>query len=274
LAKVTILLAFHRAKLSRLDDLNMKHFVVFITIVLLVACAQSPSQLTTIKGAQLPINSEISSNDSIEVFITPYRNRINTVLDSVLAHAPKDLVKTDGEFNTSEGNLMADILMTQAQPIFKSRTGHEVDIALLNYGGIRNVISAGSVTARTAFEVMPFENYIVVLELQGTAIREMVGYIIASSRPQPFSGMKIVLNNDGTLRSVNIQGKPFDENKTYYLATIDYLLQGGGNMDFLKESKSVTELDYLLRNAMIDYFNKVDTLVSTVDDRFIQIKQQ
>ncbi len=250
----------------------MKHFVVFITIVLLTSCAQSPSQLTSIKGAQLPINSEIPSNDSIEVFVTPYRNRINTVLDSVLAYAPKDIVKTDGELNTSEGNLMADILMRQSQPIFKSRTGHEVDIAMLNYGGIRNVISAGSVTARTAFEVMPFENYIVVLELPGTAIREMVSYLIASSRPQPFSGMKIVLNNDGKLQSVNIQGKPFDENKTYYLATIDYLLQGGGNMNFLKENISVTELDYLLRNAMIDYFMKVDTLEATVDDRFIQIK--
>ncbi|WP_297762222.1 5'-nucleotidase C-terminal domain-containing protein [uncultured Muriicola sp.] len=250
----------------------MKHFVVFITIVLFTSCAQSPSQLTSIKGAQLPINSEIPSNDSIEVFITPYRNRINTVLDSVLAYAPKDIVKTDGKLNTSEGNLMADILMRQSQPIFKLRTGHEVDIALLNYGGIRNVISAGSVTSRTAFEVMPFENYIVVLELPGTAIREMVSYLIASGRPQPFSGMKIVLNNDGKLQSVNIQGKPFDENKTYYLATIDYLLQGGGNMDFLKENKSITELDYLLRNAMIDYFIKVDTLEATVDDRFIQIK--
>ncbi len=97
------------------------------------------------------------------MFVTPYRERMNTILDSVLAYAPKDLVKTDGKLNTSEGNLMADILLQQAQPIFKLRTGHQTDVALLNYGGIRNVISAGPVTARTAFEVMPFENSIVVL---------------------------------------------------------------------------------------------------------------
>jgi len=249
----------------------MKHFVAFITIVLLTACVQGPPQLTSIKGTQLPINSELPSNDSIEAFITPYRNRINSVLDSALAYAPKDIVKSDGELNSSEGNLMADILFQQAQPIFKLRTGHDIDIAMLNYGGIRNVISAGSVTARTAFEVMPFENYIVVLKLPGKAIREMVSYIIASNRPQPISGMKIVLKSDNTLQSVSIRGKPFDENRTYYLATIDYLLHGGGNMDFLKENKSVTELDYLLRNAMIDYFTKIDTLEAQVDDRFIQI---
>jgi 2',3'-cyclic-nucleotide 2'-phosphodiesterase (5'-nucleotidase family) len=162
--------------------------------------------------------------------------------------------------------------MQQSQPIFTLRTGRDVDIALLNYGGMRNVISAGTITARTAFEVMPFENYIVVLELPGTAIREMVNYLIASNRPQPFSGMKIVLNSKGDIQSLNIQGKPFDENKTYYLATIDYLLQGGGNMEFLKEHKSVTELDYLLRNAMIDYFKKIDTLEASIDDRFVKIK--
>lgn len=251
----------------------MKHFVVFITIVLFNSCAQGPSHLTSIKGTQLPVNSEIHTNDSIEVFITPYRNRVNSVLDSSLAYAPKAIVKSDGELNTSEGNLMADILMQQSQPIFALRTGRDVDIALLNYGGIRNVISAGTVTARTAFEVMPFENYIVVLELPGTAIREMVNYLIDSNRPQPFSGMKIVLNSEGEIQSLNIQGKPFDENKTYFLATIDYLLQGGGNMEFLKEHKSVTELDYLLRNAMIDYFKKIDTLEAAVDDRFVKIKQ-
>ncbi len=249
----------------------MKHFVVFITIVLLTACAERPPTLTLIEGKQLPINSEVPSNDSIETFLQPFRNRVNSVVDSVLAFAPKEIVKTDGKLNTSEGNLMADILMAQSQPIFRSRTGHDVDIALLNFGGIRNVISAGNVTARAAYEVMPFENYIVVLELPGKAIREMVGYIIASNRPQPFGGMKIVLNSDGTLQSVNIQGKPFDENRTYYLATIDYLLYGGGKMNFLTEHKSVTELDYLLRNAMIDYFTKIDTLKAQVDDRFIQI---
>ncbi|MGB5379234.1 5'-nucleotidase C-terminal domain-containing protein [Muriicola sp.] len=251
----------------------MKLFVVFITIVLLTACTQRPPKLTAIKGEQLGISSDLSSNDSIEDFVSPYRSRINSVLDSILAYAPRAIVRTDGALNSSEGNLMADILFQQAQPIFKLRTGHEIDMVMLNYGGIRNVISAGNVTARTAFEVMPFENYIVVLELPGKAVREMISYLIASNRPQPISGMQIILSKEGSLQSVNIQGMPFDENKTYYVATIDYLLQGGGNMDFLRDNKGVTELDYLLRNAMIDYFKKVDTLEAKIDDRFIQIKQ-
>ncbi|MBT8290891.1 MAG: 5'-nucleotidase C-terminal domain-containing protein [Muriicola sp.] len=250
----------------------MKHFVLFITISILFSCVDKPSHLQSISGKQLHINSVLVADDSVEAFIKPYRQRINTVLDSVLAFAPEDIDKSDGELNSSQGNLMADIILKQASPIFKMRTGKEVDMALMNYGGIRNVISAGDITARTAFEVMPFENYIVVIEISGRVVREMVNYLMASNRPQPISGIKIVLNQEGRLHAVTIQGEPLDEEKTYYLATINYLLEGGGNAEFLKENSDVSDLNYLLRNAMIDYFKSVDTLHADVDDRFIQLK--
>ncbi len=248
----------------------MKQFVLFITICVLISCRREPSHLHSITGVQVPVNSEISASDSIDAYIRPYRERINTVLDSVLAYAPVSLKKTDGELNSSEGNLMADIILTQSRPIFKSRSGKEVDMSLMNYGGIRNVISAGPVTARTAFEVMPFENFIVVLEIPGSTVREMVQYLIASDRPQPMGGFQIVLDAEGKLQAVNVGGVPLDEKKTYYLATIDYLLEGGGNAEFLKKNTGITDLDYLLRNAMIDYFMAVDTVTARVDDRFIK----
>ena len=251
----------------------MKHFVLFVTIGLLLSCSGKPSQLRSISGEQLPITADITPEDSVEAFIKPYRNRVNAVLDSVLAYAPSTLTKTDGDLNSSEGNLMADIILTQARPIFKSRTGKDIDMSLMNFGGIRNVISAGAVTARTAFEVMPFENYIVVLEIPGSTVREMVSYLLASDRPQPMAGFQITTDKNGNLLAVNIGGVPFDEQKTYYLATIDYLLEGGGKADFLKNNTGVTDLDYLVRNAMIDYFSSVDTVRAAVDDRFVQIER-
>ncbi len=255
-----------------LRELYMKHFVLFITMWVLLSCAGEPSRLSSITGKQLPINNDIIPVDSVEAFVEPYRNRVNAVLDSVLAYAPVTLTKTDGLLNSSEGNLMADIILRQARPVFKSRTGKDIDMSLMNFGGIRNVISAGPVTARTAFEVMPFENYIVVLEIPGTTVRQMVNYLIASDRPEPIAGLQITIDGNGDLQAVSIGGVPLDERKTYYLATINYLLEGGGNADFLKNNKQVTDLDYLVRNAMIDYFSAVDTVRAAVDDRFIQIE--
>ena len=249
--------------------LNIKHFVVFITILLTFSCREPAYRLSEIHAKQLPITDSISSVDSIENVISPYRNRLNEVLDEPISYAPRVISKNDGRYNSSAGNLMADIVFEQANPIFTSRKDKGIDFVVLNHGGIRSVISKGNITSRTAYEVMPFENKIVVLELKGKAVRDLVTYLVRSGRPHPISGLQIILEKNDQLSSVNIQGQPFDEKRTYYVATSDYLANGGDAMHFFKEGTSRTETDYLLRNAMIDYFKKTDTLKCAVDDRFI-----
>ncbi|WP_228235772.1 5'-nucleotidase C-terminal domain-containing protein [Allomuricauda sp. M10] len=237
----------------------------------MASCKNDTGALTEIQGKQLPIDASIEETDSISSFIEPFRNRINEVLDSTLAIAPKSLLLDDGERNTSMGNLMADIVFSETAPIFKSRTGKDLDFVVLNYGGVRSIISAGKVTARNAYEVMPFENYIEVVELNGTAVRKLIDFLTKATRRHPISGMQIVTDKNGALESVNIQGKPFDESRNYYVATSDYLVQGGASIGFFDDMVSVTDTDYLLRNAIIDYFKKVDTVQAVVDDRFIQL---
>ncbi|WP_237701142.1 5'-nucleotidase C-terminal domain-containing protein [Maribacter sp. HTCC2170] len=221
-----------------------------------------------IEGRQIQIDSSLSKKELIEEFVAPYRNRINEVLDSTLAYAPKAITKTDGELNTTAGNLMADIVFNQSNPVFKARTGKSIDFVLLNHGGIRAIISEGKVSARNAFEVMPFENNIVVAELKGSDVNDMISYLIKSGRAHPISGMQLILDKTKTVKSIRIQEKPLDVDKTYYVATSDYLVSGGDNMGFFKNNTSITDTDYLIRNAMIDYFKKVDTLAPKVDDRF------
>lgn len=252
--------------------LKITHFVVFITTGFLTSCSQSPKKLVKIEGKQITIDANYAEPDSINDYIKPYRNRINEVLDSTLAYASHKISKEDGLYNTSAGNLMADIILTQANPIFKSRTGKDIDFVLLNHGGIRSIISKGLVTARTAYEVMPFENTIVVVELNGKSIIDLVQYLINSKRAHPISGAQVILNKDNTLKALNIQGKPFNESKTYFVATSNYLVNGGDSMGFFKDGINVSETDYKIRNAIIDYFKKMDTLAPKVDNRYYKIK--
>ncbi|WP_316928341.1 5'-nucleotidase [Cellulophaga algicola] len=227
--------------------------------------------LTQISGKQIQISDTIKITDSIEQFVAPYRDRINEVLDSTLAYAPKTIAKNDGALNTTAGNLMADAVLELAGPIFKTRTGSTLDFVLLNHGGIRSIISAGNVSARTAYEIMPFENTIVVVGLKGDAVLEMVNYLINSKKPHPIAGLQIILNKDDSINVIKIQGLPFDESKTYYVATSDYLVNGGDRMDFFKKNVTFTETDYRIRNLMIDYFSKKDTIAPIIDDRFIKL---
>ena len=252
-------------------NLKIKHFVIFVTIVVSFSCKPERQAVSQIQGKQLSINDSLTPEATIETFVRPYRNRVNEVLDSALAYAPYMISKTDGEYNTTAGNLMADILLEQANAIFKSRTKKDVDFVVLNHGGIRSIISEGNVSARTAYEVMPFDNSIVVVELSGKSVRGLVAYLIAANRAHPIAGLQIILSQDGSLQSVNIQGTPFDENRTYYVATSNYLVTGGDNMGFFKDGLSFTNTDYLIRNAIIDYFMKVDTIAPVVDDRFVKL---
>ena len=238
----------------------------------MLSCKQEKGVLSKIQGQQIQIDSVLQSVDSIESYVAPFRNRINQVLDSTLAYAPQPLLLDDGARNTSMGNLMADIVLWETAPLFKKQTGKELDFVVLNRGGIRSIISAGNVNARTAYEVMPFENYISVVELSGSAVRELINFVSGTSRVHPIAGIQILLDKKGGLESVNIQGKPFDENRTYFVATSDYLVQGGPSIGFFNEILSTTDTGYLVRNAIIDHFRKVDTLTAKVDDRFIQLQ--
>ena len=251
--------------------LKNKHFVVIITIMLFQGCRRSPPELSTISGKLLPIDRTISPKDRIANFIAPYQLRIDQVLDSVLTYSPTNISKTDGAYNSSAGNLMADIILQEVNPIFKARTGNNIDFVLLNFGGIRSTISKGTVSARNAFEVMPFENAVDIVELDGKTTRELVTFLIRSKLAHPIAGIQIIMDREGGLHEVNIQGKPFDEDKKYYVATSDYLVTGGDRMDFFKNNISVTRSDYKIKNVMIDYFKKVDTLHARVDDRFIHM---
>ncbi|MBM1107503.1 5'-nucleotidase C-terminal domain-containing protein [Aurantibacter crassamenti] len=250
---------------------KIKQIVVFITICLLTSCVQEKTTLKSVTGTEISIDSSLSKNIEIDSFIQPYFNRINSILDSTLAYAPKTLTKSDGSLNTSIGNLMADMILEQSNPIFKSRTGHDVDFVLFNHGGMRSIISKGNISARTAFEVMPFENSISIVELSGKSIIELVNFVIKNSNPHPVSGIQLTIHRNNHIKELKIQGKPFDANRNYFIATSSYLVTGGDNMVFFKNAITVTDIDYSIRNAMIDYFNKKDTIYAEVDNRILKL---
>ena len=251
--------------------MKFKYLFIFITALILNACKQE-SHLYKIEGKQILISDSLETNAEIDAFIKPFREHVSKDLDSVLTYSLGTYSKTDGELNTAIGNLFADAVYEEANPIFKRRTGHDIDMVLLNHGGIRSIISKGNVTLRTAYELMPFENSVVVVELKGKQIQELIDYLVKAKIAHPISGLKLLLDKDYNVKSVSINGKPYDINKTYFVATNDYLYMGGNNMDFFKTNVSLYTLDYKIRNVLIDYFSKKDTINPVIDDRFVQLK--
>ncbi|MDP5081877.1 MAG: 5'-nucleotidase C-terminal domain-containing protein [Winogradskyella sp.] len=250
--------------------MTIKHHLKLCFLLLVFSC--QTSHLSRIEGKRLTIDENISSNQEIENYIKPFRERINKTLDSVISYAPETYSKSDGELNTAIGNLMADAVYSEGNPVFEKRTGNSIDFVLLNHGGIRSIISKGNVTSRTAYEVMPFENSVVVTAIKGAQVNEMMTYLAKAKRAHPISSqVQITLDKNFEISSATINGKPIDNSKTYYVATNDYLYDGGDEMTFFQPNEGVYTLDYKIRNVLIDYFRKKDTLNPKQDNRFIKL---
>ncbi|MBK0369015.1 5'-nucleotidase C-terminal domain-containing protein [Flavobacterium agrisoli] len=246
-------------KLKKYNEV-LKLFVIFLTHLTITSCSTSHYQPTKITGKQIPIASTISESPEIEAYIKPYREHINNDLNAVLAYCPEDLNKNDGKWQTAIGNLMADACLEKGNLIFEKREHQKIDLCILNFGGIRAPLPKGNITARNAYEIMPFENSLVVLQLKADQILAFVHYFITEKKAHPIAGMTFTIDKNGQPKNIQIQGKAFDTNKNYYLATNDYLANGGDNMDFFKNSIQKFDLDYKLRNILIDYFTEIDTV--------------
>lgn len=248
---------------------TVKHFVLFLTILFWAACTAPKSVVTQIDGKNIPVDVTDTHSNNLETFIAPYRNHINKDLDNVLAYSPETLDKSKGIWQTNIGNFMADVCLKEGNRVFEAKEHKKIDFCLLNHGGIRAIIPQGNVTTRTAFEVMPFENNLFVTALNGEQVIEMAHYIAEEKKPHPLSGIQIIYDQNLQLKALFIQGKPVEKDKLYYVATSDYLLHGGDRMNFFLKNKKVYDLNYKIRNILIDYFKQVDTLEIATDKRII-----
>ena len=248
----------------------LKLFVIFLTLFLISSCSKNNYNLTKIEGKQLPVNEKAAETPEIENFIKPYRDHINKDLDNVLAYCPETLDKSTGKWQTGIGSLMADVCVLRGNIVFNAREKKDIDLCLLNHGGIRAILPKGNVTTRSAFEIMPFENSLVVMALKGEQISEIAAYIIKEKKPQPLSGMTFTITKDEKAKNIMVQGTPLDLSKTYYVATNDYLANGGDSMTFFAKNTQKFDLNYKLRDVLIDYFKEVDTVVAPKNIRITE----
>ncbi|WP_425598037.1 5'-nucleotidase C-terminal domain-containing protein [Flavobacterium crassostreae] len=251
----------------------MKLFVIFLTFFGILSCGNKIGALTKIEGKQIAITPETAlmpqegSSSAIEAYIKPYREHINKDLDSVLSYCPVTLDKKVTNLQSTLGNLMADVVLKAGNAVFWKKEQKEIALCLLNSGGIRAILPKGNVTARNAFEIMPFENNLVVIALTGDQILDLIAYFIATKKAHPLSGLTFRITKDNLAETILIQGKPLYKEQLYYVATNDYLANGGDNMTFFAKGSKPYDLNYKLRNIWLDYFKQTDTITGYIDQR-------
>ncbi len=249
----------------------MKINILFLLLISIAfGCKNEPLEIRKIQGKQIQIDQIYSPDSSITQFILPYKNELQDEINAIICYNPRTLTRTEKDLESSLGNIYADICYKKADSIFNSDMGQNIDFALFNYGGIRTVIPKGDVTVGNIFELMPFENRLVVVELTGEQTSDLFNYLKKSQKAHPISKLTLELKGDD-FENILIGNKPFDPSKNYYILTHDYLQHGGDNMSFFKKPVSLFNTQYKVRDAIIDYLVNVDTIRASTDNRFIKI---
>ena len=253
-----------------------KTFCFLLLLLVLSACNDKYTSYNVeeIHRKQIPVNDSIKTTPEIDNYIAPYKENVEKQLSTILSYNKNTMFKSDGDLNSAIGNMMADYVFEETNALLQKRSGQQLDMVLLNYGGIRAGMTEGAVTLQTAFEIMPFENEIVVLELSFEQMQQMLVYLQKAKTAHPVSGVTIEFDKNYQLQNFLIQGEKLHPEKTYFIATSDYLKDGGDGMNFFEGALQEIAMDYKIRNLLIDHFRKTDTIAYKADGRFIRNQLQ
>ena len=224
----------------------------------------------------LPVDASVPDDPDVAKIVAPYAEKVRE-LSKVIGRLEGELKK--GRVGAgSLGNFVTDGMRAQAE----TKLGKPVALTIMNAGGLRkNDISAGELRASDIFELLPFENAVVAVEVTGVQLAKVLEVVTRDAQ----AGARIQYKwNDrdrpefvsGKLVDANGNEQEIDPQKIYTIVTIDYLLRvGGGSFAMLKEAKSTTPLNITLRDTIMNYV-KAETAAgrpirSVLDNRFVQV---
>jgi len=241
-----------------------KFLLLGISLTVLTACKTASLQVSNVQTQKnISINNELKNDEDFVKIIEPYKQKLDKEMNQKISHTNTDLTK-QGD-NSNLGNLLADYTFDGADQWAKSKLNKNVDAALINIGGIRTTIGKGDILLKSVFEVMPFENEVIIVKMKGTDLQGLFDYYAKTQVNNPVSHLYIETNN-GQLSKSLINGKPVNPNQDYYIATSDYLALGGDNMKFFAKGESIPT-GIRLRDLFIDYFKKNAEVVPNNDIR-------
>ncbi|GIV33696.1 MAG: 5'-nucleotidase [Chitinophagales bacterium] len=212
------------------------------------------------------VDHTLPADSLIQQFIQPYHDSLARSLNNVIAVSSIEMPK--GKPESLLGNFLADLLLEMARKYNNDST----DISILNYGGIRlPSLPAGPITTGMVYELMPFDNYLVVMRLKGKRIEQLF-HTIAADGGWPVAGASFVIK-DGRATQIFIQHEPLDTLREYTVALSDYLADGGDNLLFLREENR-KNLGIFIRDIIIEYMHEQTLqnklLSATLDKRISQ----
>lgn len=248
----------------------MRHKLSLLLLILsTLSCQWQQSKIYQVQkydASLIVIDSLIKPDSLVTAYITPFR-------DSVTAHMNQSVGRSESVLaayvpESPLSNFVSDLILSESILMAKEKGLPTPDISIMNIKGLRTILPQGNITLGNVFQLMPFENAVVFIQLKGGDVQEMFDHM-ASMKGDGLGGASFTISN-GKAVHIKINNEPLENQKTYTIATSDYLANGGDRYYVMTKSK-ITELGITLRDMILHHIEKLTrenkTIRATEDKR-------
>lgn len=235
---------------------------VFLTLILLIAGC-SGSQKTAVEPpvseAEELAKAAASEDETIASMLNQYRDGYNEKMGVRVAKVAYPL-----EFGSPEsklGNMAADAIRFRAA----REARRFVHLSVIGESSFRLNFNEGTLTLGEVLEFMPYENHLVLLKLTGDMVHEL-SQQIAERGGAPVSGMRFRLV-DGQARQILVNSEILDRRGEYWLATSNWVADGGDNFTAITNPLERIDYDVSIRDLYVEYFRNQRVLSPETDGR-------
>lgn len=218
--------------------------IVFLLFIALTFSRCHPKILTSQESSFLSVQQHVEQEKDLFQMIQPYRKNLEAEMNVPIGYSEAEMSHR-GIGETALGNFVADVQKSFAEEIL----GYEIDLSVMNNGGLRNSLPKGEITIGNIYELSPFDNYLYILALEAKDIQNLAEYIV-QNKNIGINGL-LLKSEAGVIETLKLNGQELQEGRVYKLAINDYLANGGDNMAFLKDLPRLEISNHLLRDILI-----------------------
>lgn len=254
-------------------DILKRALAAAAVVLLLSACTQTDKRPIAIESYSVnTMGEDIESDAETDSIISIYRKEMHEFMSVVIGESDHFM-----EMKRPESDIMrymSSAILEESILISEEIGAPTPVMSMLNAGGIRTTLPQGKITVGNVFEVSPFENSIVMLSGSGSIMKAMMEHIIKQGG-EAISGAQITVKGDKIV-DCKIAGEEIDPNKTYTIATNNYVADGGDGFEMLRQCKRV-DTNLMIREMLIEHIKKTtakgEHIVAPEDVRITVLKE-
>ncbi len=226
---------------------------IFLSLFLITGCQSKRYVLQSVTPHRIEVTKALDKQPVAAAmsFIQPYQHGVDSLRAPRVGES--ELYMAGGRPESLLSNWVADVLVAAAQ-----RLGYQPDLGICNMGGLRAAMPKGTVTRGDILGISPFENVLSILKLKGEDVQQLMQDIAAVKGEGVSHAARLVITADGQLKSATLNGQPIDPNRTYTIATLDYLAEGNDKLYSLKRSVERTDTKEPVRETLMKHLQLLD----------------